>query len=252
MDEPAIGGRAEGRRPVPGGPMPSCAGVAAARMAGRGRRAYPGGDRAGPRGVCPAGGPGRTGRGGGDRSYFFAAAAEAMRHILVDRARRRRTLERGGDAARVAVPEDALAAPDGPDRRPRSWPSMKPLIAWPRSTRRRPSWSSSANLAGFEHPRRRRPPGDRPRARPTASGAYARAWLRAAVGEPSLDRRSFAIGRASPPVDSRDRPSERARRRRTSSRSSPPSQSPAPGAEAARGLDVRAQGPSLAEGRRGS
>jgi RNA polymerase sigma factor (TIGR02999 family) len=57
--------------------------------------------------VGPADGPRWAGRG-----HFFAAAAEAMRHILVDRARRRSALKRGGGAARVDVPEDAIAAPD--------------------------------------------------------------------------------------------------------------------------------------------
>jgi RNA polymerase sigma factor (TIGR02999 family) len=44
------------------------------------------------------------------RGHFFAAAAEAMRHILVDRARRKRTRKRGGDRARVAFDETNLAA----------------------------------------------------------------------------------------------------------------------------------------------
>ena len=35
------------------------------------------------------------------RSHFFAAAAEAMRHILIDSARRKRALRHGGGQARV-------------------------------------------------------------------------------------------------------------------------------------------------------
>src|SRR6059036_3713737 len=35
------------------------------------------------------------------RGHFFAAAAEAMRRILVDAARRKQRLKRGGDAQRV-------------------------------------------------------------------------------------------------------------------------------------------------------
>ena len=38
-----------------------------------------------------------------DRGQFFAAAAEAMRRILVDQARRRDALKRGGDQQRVAL-----------------------------------------------------------------------------------------------------------------------------------------------------
>src|SRR5262245_59933233 len=35
------------------------------------------------------------------RGHFFAAAAEAMRRILVDRARQRKSLKRGGDRGRI-------------------------------------------------------------------------------------------------------------------------------------------------------
>jgi len=38
-----------------------------------------------------------------DRRHFFAAAAEAMRQILIDRARKRRTIKHGGDAARLSL-----------------------------------------------------------------------------------------------------------------------------------------------------
>jgi RNA polymerase sigma factor (TIGR02999 family) len=48
------------------------------------------------------------------RRHFFAAAAEAMRRILIDRARARRSLKRGGDAPRQAL--DGVAAPDPDDR----------------------------------------------------------------------------------------------------------------------------------------
>ncbi|MFW6079588.1 MAG: ECF-type sigma factor, partial [Gemmatimonadota bacterium] len=58
-----------------------------------------------------------------DRAHFFAVAARAMRHILIDRARRRRTAKRGGaggwrriplEEAKLSVDEqaDALLALD--------------------------------------------------------------------------------------------------------------------------------------------
>ena len=47
-----------------------------------------------------------------NRAHFFAAAAEAMRHILVDSARRKSQLKRGGDFERVELFADAIAAPD--------------------------------------------------------------------------------------------------------------------------------------------
>lgn len=39
------------------------------------------------------------------RSHFFAVAATAMRHILIDRARRTRAQKRGGDAATLSLEE---------------------------------------------------------------------------------------------------------------------------------------------------
>jgi RNA polymerase sigma factor (TIGR02999 family) len=44
------------------------------------------------------------------RGHFFAAAAEAMRRILIDRARRKRAVRHGGDQQRVDIQEVDLAA----------------------------------------------------------------------------------------------------------------------------------------------
>lgn len=46
-----------------------------------------------------------------NRSHFFAAAAEAMRRILVDNARRHSQLKRGGNQERVELNETRIAAP---------------------------------------------------------------------------------------------------------------------------------------------
>ena len=46
------------------------------------------------------------------RGHFFAAAAEAMRRILVESARQKASLKRGGDRDRVDVDESLLAAPE--------------------------------------------------------------------------------------------------------------------------------------------
>lgn len=46
------------------------------------------------------------------RGHFYAAAAEAMRRILVERARRKRTLKRGGDRQRLPLDADQVAAPE--------------------------------------------------------------------------------------------------------------------------------------------
>jgi RNA polymerase sigma factor (TIGR02999 family) len=46
------------------------------------------------------------------RGHFFAAAAEAMRRILVEIARQKASLKRGGDRDRVDVVDSLLAAPE--------------------------------------------------------------------------------------------------------------------------------------------
>jgi len=51
-----------------------------------------------------------------DRSHFFSLAAEAMRRILIDRARRKRALRHGGRHQRVELDGCDIAAPDADDR----------------------------------------------------------------------------------------------------------------------------------------
>ena len=46
----------------------------------------------------------------GGRAHFFAAAAEAMRRILIENARRRRALRHGGGQARVDIQNVEIAA----------------------------------------------------------------------------------------------------------------------------------------------
>jgi RNA polymerase sigma factor (TIGR02999 family) len=48
-----------------------------------------------------------------DRTHFFAAAAEAMRRILVDNARRKQAQRHGGGQQRLELPD--LAAPQAPN-----------------------------------------------------------------------------------------------------------------------------------------
>src|SRR6478736_2961571 len=49
------------------------------------------------------------------RGHFFAAAAEAMRRILVEQARRKGRLRRGGDRERIDLDGLAVAAPEPDD-----------------------------------------------------------------------------------------------------------------------------------------
>ncbi len=48
-----------------------------------------------------------------NRGHFFAAAAEAMRRILIENARRRQSLKRGGDRKRFEVAEDDATIDSG-------------------------------------------------------------------------------------------------------------------------------------------
>jgi RNA polymerase sigma factor (TIGR02999 family) len=50
-----------------------------------------------------------------NRGHFFAAAAEAMRRILVDAARRKKREKHGGDRARIPLEAAQPAAPDPRD-----------------------------------------------------------------------------------------------------------------------------------------
>jgi RNA polymerase sigma factor (TIGR02999 family) len=50
-----------------------------------------------------------------NRAHFFGAAAEAMRRILVDHARRKQSAKRGGDAKREEFDEAALVLAAPPD-----------------------------------------------------------------------------------------------------------------------------------------
>lgn len=49
------------------------------------------------------------------RSHFFTAAAEAMRRILIDRARRKQRIKHGGQMARKRLAEDSIAQPKDTD-----------------------------------------------------------------------------------------------------------------------------------------
>ena len=51
-----------------------------------------------------------------DRTHFFAAAAEAMRQILIDNARRKLRLRHGGGQQRVELDADAKAATSEDDQ----------------------------------------------------------------------------------------------------------------------------------------
>ncbi len=51
-----------------------------------------------------------------NRAHFFSAAAEAMRRILIDKARRKRALRHGGDQQRVDIESVEVAVPADDDQ----------------------------------------------------------------------------------------------------------------------------------------
>jgi len=50
------------------------------------------------------------------RGHFFAAASEAMRRILIDNARRKKTEKHGGDRQRIDLDDVDVPAPDDAER----------------------------------------------------------------------------------------------------------------------------------------
>ena len=50
-----------------------------------------------------------------DRAHFLAVASLAMRHVLVDRAKARSTLKRGGERRRITLDDSHIAVDDQPD-----------------------------------------------------------------------------------------------------------------------------------------
>jgi RNA polymerase sigma factor (TIGR02999 family) len=111
------------------------------------------------------------------RGHFFAAAATAMRRILVENARRKRALKRGGDLGRQDLDEVQLAAPE----------PQEDLLALDEALNRLagtdPAAASLVQLryfAGLTLPEAARALGIAPR----SAGrlwAFARAWLRREV-----------------------------------------------------------------------
>lgn len=73
-----------------------------------------------------------------NRGHFFGAAAEAMRRILVDRARRKASVRHGGGLERVEMEHASLATEDSPDtllavhdaldRLAQAWPEKAEIV----------------------------------------------------------------------------------------------------------------------------
>jgi hypothetical protein len=145
----------------------------------RNPRPDPSADRPGPRSLPPL--VGGAEQHWNSRGHFFAAAAEAMRRILLNQARDKKRLKRGGDRQRIdldhladvadATTDDLIALDDALQRSRRR-------------TRPAPTWYGYAS-SPVSRWRKPRPPSAWPR---TADRywAYARAWLYEALRDRSL------------------------------------------------------------------
>jgi RNA polymerase sigma factor (TIGR02999 family) len=114
-----------------------------------------------------------------NRGHFFAAAAEAMRRILVENARRKRSLKRGGGHRRVDLGDIEPAVPEpGPDLLALDEALEQLALADPRKA----ELVKLRFFAGLTNEQAARVLGISPS---TADNdwAYARCWLRLAVQE---------------------------------------------------------------------
>jgi RNA polymerase sigma factor (TIGR02999 family) len=114
-----------------------------------------------------------------NRAHFFGAAAEAMRRILVDRARRRRAAKHGGGLDRVDFDGEAIAAPAATDEVLAVHEALDRLAAHdPRKAELVKlryfvglSFDETAAILGVSVPTAKR------------DWAYSRAWLHRAISE---------------------------------------------------------------------
>ena len=115
------------------------------------------------------------------RGHFFAAAAEAMRRILVEVARRKARDKHGGSRDREELRDDSLIAPHRSEELLAVDEALRTLEA------KKPEAALLVKLryfAGFSIPEAADRMGVSPR-RADQIWAYARAWLAAEIGQPS-------------------------------------------------------------------
>jgi RNA polymerase sigma factor (TIGR02999 family) len=112
------------------------------------------------------------------RGQFFAASAEAMRHILVDQARRKRSQKRGGDRARVEFDEANLAAAEDSEEVLAVDEALAGLAA---ADAQAAELVKLRYFAGLSIPEAAEVLNISPRSADRL-WAYARAWLRRAIG----------------------------------------------------------------------
>ena len=114
------------------------------------------------------------------RRHFFACAAEAMRRILVESARRKKSVKRGGEFQRVELPtdvvqpavnaDDLLAVHEAVERLEAEDPQIAQLVKLRYFAGM--SITAAAEILGLS------------RTKAYQQWAYARAWLQCAIDQP--------------------------------------------------------------------
>jgi RNA polymerase sigma factor (TIGR02999 family) len=116
-----------------------------------------------------------------NRRQFFAAAAEAMRRILVDHARQRQALKRGGQAGAVPIDLDRLPAPTGEDDR---WIDLDAALTSFAQVDAAAAELAKLRIFGGLSVEKAAEALEMPRATAFRTWTYARAWLTAALADP--------------------------------------------------------------------
>jgi RNA polymerase sigma factor (TIGR02999 family) len=117
------------------------------------------------------------------RRHFFAAAAEAMRRILVDHARHRQAVKRGG-AAGVRADLEHLSTPEGDQD---SWIDLDQALTAFASIDPEAAELAKLRVFGGLSVEEAAEALEMPRATAFRTWAYARAWLTAALADKSED-----------------------------------------------------------------
>ncbi len=107
-----------------------------------------------------------------NRAHFFAAAAEAMKRILIENARRKRSVKHGGGLQRLDLVDAELVSTPPPTT---SSTSTKPSNGSPASPPRPPGCCTCGSFSAC--PSRKLPKFSAPTPEPRPRLSYAKAWL---------------------------------------------------------------------------
>jgi RNA polymerase sigma factor (TIGR02999 family) len=119
-----------------------------------------------------------------NRRHFFAAAAEAMRRILIDAARSKQALRRGNNARQVALDPERLAAPAVDADR---WLDLDQALTAFAGVDAAAAELAKLRIFGGLSVEQAGESVEMPRATAFRAWTYARAWLTAALSDKQAD-----------------------------------------------------------------